>query len=65
VVCVAVVMRHGAALPSVEDLRRYLSGRLASFKHPRRVIAVDEVPRTAATGQLQRSMLVHQAEEGS
>jgi acyl-CoA synthetase (AMP-forming)/AMP-acid ligase II len=56
-VCAAVVMRDGAPVPPVEDLRRHLDGRLAGYKHPRRVIAVDEVPRTAATGQLQRSLL--------
>jgi acyl-CoA synthetase (AMP-forming)/AMP-acid ligase II len=65
VIWAAVVLRDGATLPSVDDLRRHLSGRLAAFKHPRRVIAVDEVPRTAATGQLQRSRLITQAEEKS
>jgi acyl-CoA synthetase (AMP-forming)/AMP-acid ligase II len=65
VVCAAVVMRDGAAIPSVEDIRGHLDGRLAAFKHPRRVVALDEIPRTAATGQLQRSLLVRRAEEGS
>ncbi len=65
VVCVAIVMGDGATPPAVEDLRRHLSGRLATFKHPRRVIVVDEVPRTAATGQLQRSMLIPGADEES
>jgi acyl-CoA synthetase (AMP-forming)/AMP-acid ligase II len=58
----AVVMRDGAAVPAVEELRRHLDGRLAGYKHPRRVIALDHVPRTAATGQLQRSLLVLAAE---
>jgi fatty-acyl-CoA synthase len=57
VVCAAVVMSDGAPPPSVEALRRHLGGRLAAFKHPRRVVAVDQLPRTSATGQLQRSLL--------
>jgi acyl-CoA synthetase (AMP-forming)/AMP-acid ligase II len=65
VVCAAVVMRDGDTPPSADDLRSHLSQRLATFKHPRRVIAVDAVPRTAATGQLQRSRLIPKAEEQS
>jgi acyl-CoA synthetase (AMP-forming)/AMP-acid ligase II len=56
-VCAAVVMAHGVLPPSVEDLRRHLRGRLAAFKHPRRVMVMDQLPRTSATGQLQRSLL--------
>jgi acyl-CoA synthetase (AMP-forming)/AMP-acid ligase II len=56
-VCAAVVMAAGAPPPSVEDLRRHLGGRLAAFKHPRRVVVMDQLPRTAATGQLQRALL--------
>jgi acyl-CoA synthetase (AMP-forming)/AMP-acid ligase II len=62
VVCAAVVMRDGAPPPTVQDLKGHLRGRLASFKHPRRVIVVDEVPRTSATGQLQRSALIPREE---
>jgi acyl-CoA synthetase (AMP-forming)/AMP-acid ligase II len=56
-VCAAVVMAPGVLPPSVEDLRRHLCGRLAAFKHPRRVTVMDQLPRTSATGQLQRSLL--------
>ena len=31
--------------------------RLASFKHPRAVACVAALPRTAATGQIQRGQL--------
>jgi acyl-CoA synthetase (AMP-forming)/AMP-acid ligase II len=64
VVCAAVVMADGLSPPSVEAVRRHLTGRLASFKHPRRVVAVDELPRTAATGQIQRSRVPLKEEVG-
>ncbi len=57
VVCAVIVVRDGCAAPTVEDLRAHIGGRLAPFKHPRRVLTVDELPRTAATGQIQRSVL--------
>ncbi len=57
IVCAAVVVAEWATDPSVEDLRRHLDGRVATFKHPRRVVVVDELPRTSATGQVQRSMM--------
>lgn len=57
VVCAALVLSDGAAPPSVEDLRRHLEGRLAAFKHPRRLVVVDRLPRTPATGQVQRARL--------
>ena len=47
VVCAVVVAdRPGASL---EDLRAHCVGRLASFKHPRRLAVMDAIPRTAAT----------------
>jgi len=57
VVCAVVVLQPGAVAPSVDAVRAHAAGRLASFKHPRRVACVDEIPRTAATGQIQRSRL--------
>jgi acyl-CoA synthetase (AMP-forming)/AMP-acid ligase II len=60
VVCATVVMAAGSTAPTVEELRRHLTGRLAPFKHPRRVVAVRNLPRTAATGQIQRSLLATQ-----
>jgi fatty-acyl-CoA synthase len=55
VVCAVLVLGPGALVPSVEALRSHLAPRLASFKHPRALAVVDALPRTAATGQLQRS----------
>jgi acyl-CoA synthetase (AMP-forming)/AMP-acid ligase II len=57
-VCAVVVLVPGADAPSVEDLRAHCDGRLARFKHPRRVAVVTALPRTAATGQIQRTLLV-------
>jgi acyl-CoA synthetase (AMP-forming)/AMP-acid ligase II len=57
VVCLAVVPSPGAEPPSVASVRAHLGGRLAAFKHPRRVAAVAVIPRTPATGQVQRTLL--------
>lgn len=57
VVCAAVVLRRGADVPTVEAIRSHLSGRLAPHKCPRRVLPVESLPRTPATGQIQRSLL--------
>jgi acyl-CoA synthetase (AMP-forming)/AMP-acid ligase II len=56
-VCAVVVARPGAT-PTLEDLQRHCEGRLASFKKPRRLECVAALPRTAATGQVQRALLV-------
>jgi fatty-acyl-CoA synthase len=57
IVCAVVVLEPGVPAPSVESIRTYLHTRLASFKHPRAVRLVAALPRTAATGQIQRSRL--------
>jgi len=56
-VAAVVVPRRGARL-ELEGLQRLCEGRLAGFKQPRRLHCVDALPRTAATGQLQRGLLV-------
>ena len=48
----------GPAPPGVDALRAWCSDRLASFKHPRRVVVLDALPRTPATGQVQRTLIV-------
>ncbi len=57
VVCAVLVLEPGATAPSVESIRAHVATRLASFKHPRAVACVAALPRTAATGQIQRSQL--------
>jgi acyl-CoA synthetase (AMP-forming)/AMP-acid ligase II len=58
VVCAVVVPRDPAAPPSLDELRAHCTGRLAAAKHPRRLHISAELPRTAATGQLQRKAIV-------
>jgi acyl-CoA synthetase (AMP-forming)/AMP-acid ligase II len=58
VVCAVVVPAAGFEAPSPEDLRAYGGDRLAPFKLPRRVVAVDAIPRTPATRQVMRRLLV-------
>jgi acyl-CoA synthetase (AMP-forming)/AMP-acid ligase II len=57
VVCAAVVMDGDQAPPEVPRLRSFLEDKLAPYKHPRRVVGVDAIPRTPATGQIKRALL--------
>ena len=47
----------GARL-ELEARRQYAQQRLAGYKQPRRLELVDELPRTPATGQIQRALLI-------
>jgi acyl-CoA synthetase (AMP-forming)/AMP-acid ligase II len=58
VVTAVCVVHPGIETPDVEAMRAFCRDRLASFKHPRRVVIVDALPRTAATGQVQRTLIV-------
>jgi acyl-CoA synthetase (AMP-forming)/AMP-acid ligase II len=65
VVCAVVVAHAGRdGDVDVDSLRAHCEGRLAGFKQPRRVELVDELPRTAATGQIQRTLLVERVAAG-
>ncbi len=57
VVCAVVVAEPGHA-PELSDLQARCEGRLSRFKHPRRLVVVDEIPRTQTTGQPQRPLIV-------
>jgi len=57
VVCAVVVVAPGRRAPGLADVRGACAGRLATYKHPRRLAVVDEIPRTASTGQVQRRLL--------
>jgi acyl-CoA synthetase (AMP-forming)/AMP-acid ligase II/thioesterase domain-containing protein/acyl carrier protein len=51
----AVVLHQGATI-TAPQLRVFVGGALAPYKVPRRVVAVDEIPR-GATGKLDRASL--------
>lgn len=51
-VAAAVVLREGAAADE-QDIRSFAAERLASFKVPRKILILDEIPK-GATGKLQR-----------
>ena len=44
--------------PSLDELRAFAGEHLAGFKLPRRLEVVDAIPRTAATGQVQRHLVL-------
>lgn len=58
VVCVALVLRDGATAPTLAEIHVHVEDRLARFKRPRRVEVVERIPRTPATNQVQRRLLV-------
>ncbi|MEZ4331926.1 MAG: AMP-binding protein [Myxococcota bacterium] len=57
--CAAVVVAPGAEV-SLAALQAHCEGKLAGFKKPRRIARLASLPRTAATNQVQRTLLVEQ-----
>jgi fatty-acyl-CoA synthase len=57
IVCAVVVASPGVA-PTLETLRAHCEGRLTSYKLPRRLELIYKIPRTAATNQIQRPLIV-------
>lgn len=61
---VAVVVWRPGALPPAEDtLRDFLSGRLARYKLPRRIVALQSLPKTAL-GKVQKPVLLQTLQSG-
>jgi len=58
-VCAVVVPEPGAEV-TLEALQAVCEGRIAGFKKPRRIAFAEALPRTAATGQVQRGLLAEQ-----
>jgi acyl-CoA synthetase (AMP-forming)/AMP-acid ligase II len=58
IVCAVVVAEDGAPPPTLETLRAHCDGRLTSYKLPRRLEFIDKIPRTAATNQIQRALII-------
>lgn len=56
IVCAAVVYAPGSTPISIETLKSRLTN-VAKFKHPRKLVEVTQIPRTTATGQVQRDTL--------
>ncbi len=63
VITAFVVPEPGVRI-ELEILRAHCQGKLATFKHPRRMMVVEQLPRTGATRQIQRRVLVQWATEG-
>jgi len=63
VVTAVIVTRRRPSPVTVEALRAFCEGRLAGFKQPRQVALVASLPRTAATGQIQRALIVEQLQQ--
>lgn len=49
----ALIVPRGSSIPTLRELKSFLSGEIAGFKAPRRILIVDEVPRTAS-GKVRR-----------
>jgi acyl-CoA synthetase (AMP-forming)/AMP-acid ligase II len=64
IVCAVVVAASGHEL-DLDTLRDGSRNRLAPFKQPRRLELVDALPRTAATGQVQRGLVVERLRRGA
>lgn len=60
-VVTAFVVANPGQIVAVEDLRSFCEGKLTAYKHPRRVVLIDSVPRTGTTGQIQRRALTEMA----
>ncbi|MCF2526925.1 class I adenylate-forming enzyme family protein [Yinghuangia soli] len=60
IVCAVVVPDDPSSIPGPAALRTACEGRLAPHKHPRRVFYAETLPRTTATGQIQRKQLVEE-----
>ena len=59
---VAFITAAGSDEPDVEELQEFARERLARFKVPKRIIVLDELPKTG-TGKIQKFVLREQAQE--
>jgi acyl-CoA synthetase (AMP-forming)/AMP-acid ligase II len=64
VVCAVVVPRSDGHGLDLAALREHCASQLAPFKQPRRIELVESLPRTAATGQIQRTLIVERLQAG-
>ena len=59
---VAFITAAGGGEPDVEAIQEFARERLARFKVPKRIIVMDELPKTG-TGKIQKYVLREQAQE--
>ena len=59
---VAFITAAGGGEPDVEAIQEFARERLARFKVPKRIVVMDELPKTG-TGKIQKYMLREQAQE--
>lgn len=57
--CAAIVAKPGVEI-TLAALQAFCEGKLAGFKKPRRIARLAVLPRTSATNQVQRTLLVEQ-----
>jgi acyl-CoA synthetase (AMP-forming)/AMP-acid ligase II len=62
-VLAVVVARPGAAVTE-DDVVEHVRARLAGYKRPRHVRVVAELPRTASTRQVQKTLLAERFVQG-
>jgi acyl-CoA synthetase (AMP-forming)/AMP-acid ligase II len=65
IVCAVVVTSPDVPAPTVAELRSHIGDALAGYKHPRKVVRLQAIPRTSATGQVQRTLLRDEVLEAS
>ncbi len=53
----AIVELQPESTLSLEELRDFLADRMGKFKIPKYMVAVDELPRTVASGKVQKFVL--------
>jgi acyl-CoA synthetase (AMP-forming)/AMP-acid ligase II len=54
---VAAVVRNAAADLAADEVVTHVKSRVAGYKKPKHVVFVDELPTTAATGRVQKTLL--------
>ena len=55
-----ITVAGGGDAPEPEELQDFVRERLASFKVPKRIVVVDELPKTG-TGKIQKYVLRERA----
>ncbi len=65
VVCAVIVASGDGPAPTLDAIRARCSEQLATFKHPRQLHVTARLPRTPATGQVQRRLIAREIQQVS